>query len=149
MCLEEVGILKKHKGFAIAPRFDGMHSSMIHTDQGSLFSKEPVQKIIEQYCLEYGSTLDGRLQASREKLGYIKNPPILISESLSRVALQAPCYQTKGTIWLLDLDFKIVKCEAHTEVIFNNGIKFEIDLSVEAMTNRKLKTFNLLFRFKS
>ncbi len=147
MCLEEVKILKEHSSHAIAPYYNGIYSSIIHTDQGSFPSKEPVKKIIEQYCLEYGSTLNGRLQASREMLGYIKNPPILISENLRRVALQAPCYKTKETIWILDLNFKIGKCNGCCEVIFNEQIKLTIDLSVKSMTQRKLKTYDLLFKF--
>lgn len=148
MCLDEVEILKEHECLAIAPHFDGKYSSVINTNQGSFFSKEQVKKILEQYCLEYGSTLDGRIQASREVLGFTKNPPILISESLSRAALQVPCYETKETIWILDLNFKITKCKGFSEIIFlNHQTKLAIDLSVDALANRRLKTFELLFRF--
>ncbi|MFP3919868.1 competence protein ComK [Lysinibacillus telephonicus] len=147
MCFEEMKILKEHACHAIAPYYNGMHSSIIYTDQGHVFSKEPVQKIIENLCLEYGSTLLGRLHASREMLGYIKNPPILISESLPRVAIQAPCYYTKETIWILDLNFKIKKCNSFSEIIFNPHVKLPIDLSLEAIRQRKLKGFELLVKF--
>lgn len=147
MCFEEIKILKENTCHAIAPYYNGMHSSIIYTDQGNVFSKEPVQKIIENLCLEYGSTLLGRLQASREMLDYIKNPPILISESLPRVAIQAPCYDTKETIWIIDLNFKIKKCKAFSEVIFNQQQKLAIDLSIESIRQRKLKGFELLVKF--
>lgn len=149
MCFEEMKILQEHASISLAPHYDGVHSSIIYTHQGSFYSKETVDTILAHYCLTYGSTKDGRLQASRYYLGFVKNPPILISGGKGIAAFQVPSPDYKDVMWILDLDFKINRLgPSLCEIVFNNQLKFKIQLSEKALRARKAKVLELLHEFR-
>ena len=145
---KEMKFLQENSTIAIAPYFDGKHSSIILSHQGSFRSKETVERILNCYCLENGSSLKGRMDASREIFEFRKNPPILISQLQGVVGLQVPSFTGMGTMWVLDLNFKIEfsgpgKCK----LLYKSGKYLEVPLSAISLRTRRGRALELLYSF--
>lgn len=137
-------LLQERAIIAIGPYYDGENSSMIYTHHGHFCCKETVEQLLEWCCLLYAASFEGRLNASRERLGIRKNPPILVSESLGIVAFQVPSPDNLGTIWIFDLDYEIKSQDSsHCELIFQDDLTFLIALSEKAVGWRKGKALEL------
>lgn len=149
MNLDGFNFLKTNSPIVIAPYYDGEHSSFIMTDEKDVYSKLSVDEVISKYCLMFGSSLEGRKEASRRQLGFIKNPPILVSEIYKIVALQVPSEQYKGeSLWLFDLNFHIKELNSHKCIIYlKRQMSFIIPLSKEAIKRRKMRAIELLYNF--
>lgn len=140
---EEIQFLTSGNVIAVTPHHDGTHLSIIHTHQGILHSKGTEEDIINRYCNEYGSSLEGRRQGSRKLLDIKKRPPVIISERLQLVAMQLPAYNTIGTVYILDLKFTIQPHLSYSELIFTNGFKLKVGLKKSAVNDHKAKAFEL------
>ncbi|WP_366519771.1 competence protein ComK [Lysinibacillus endophyticus] len=66
----------------LVPHYEGKISSIIYTKDESFKFEEKVETIINSYCLQYASNLQGRIQASRERFSFIKNPPINVNVNM-------------------------------------------------------------------
>lgn len=132
---------------AIAPYFDGKHSSIIYTHQGSFRFVETVDEILECYCVMNGASMEGRLRAVRKKCGFRKNPPAFLYP-LEIVALPLPGSCGEGTIWVMDLDFKIIKKESSCcRIVFSNNLEIPIALTMETIKLRRSRAFEVLHTF--
>lgn len=144
--MDEFKILKKHSPLIIAPYYvDGECHSIIITKKKRLYYKLPPEKLIEKICLMYGSTRKGRQDASRQ-LGFIKNPPIIISENKKLVAIELPYEKYKGSsIWVFDLNFKIIKVDnKHCLIQIDSNNYFLVPLSKTSIERRRARAFQLL-----
>ncbi|SOB90729.1 ComK protein [Ureibacillus xyleni] len=137
-------ILMKHENLCIVPHYEGKISSIIYTKNESFKLEEKVDTVINLYCLQFASNLNGRIQASRERFGFIKKPPIVISELNSIVAMQLPVPHYSESMWIFDLSFGVEELNKQSEIEFQNGLKFKIPLSKTAVMHRKLNAFQLV-----
>lgn len=145
----ELTFLRSNSPIIIAPYYDGEHSSIIITKHQSIYSKWTVDEVLSHYCLMFGSSLEGRKEAARRQLGFIKNPPILVSETDKIVAVQFPSEQYKGeSIWLFDLNFHIKELNSNKcAIYFGKQISFIVPLSKEAIKRRKTRAIELFYNF--
>lgn len=132
---------------AISPCYEGKYASIIHTYQGSYRSVSKVEDLLDYYCMIYGSDLEGRLRATRTKLGYKKNPPILISPT-GIVGIQVPTPQRLGTTWILSLNFEIKSCNKNESiVVIENVLELPVCLSKKALRAKKAQAMEVLIVF--
>lgn len=147
MYTDDIRFLLENSPIAIAPCLDGMHSSIIYAHEGDFYSKIKVSKLLDLYCLKYGSSLEGRLSASRKILGIIKNPPICISSS-GIIGIQLPCQFGKGIVWVIDLGFTIEqKHRKKSVLVFDNNFEITVYLSSDAIRIRKARAIEVLHAF--
>ncbi|BDH60718.1 hypothetical protein MTP04_08480 [Lysinibacillus sp. PLM2] len=141
-------LLKEKQIIALAPYYSGLYSSVIYTHQGTLYFEETVENLMDQFCMTFGSTLKGRIEASRKSLKYRKNPPILISEKYRIGAFQVPDIRKIDMTWIFDLQFDIKPIDSQMcELIFAGNLKLTIPLSEMAIIERRRKTLEALFTF--
>lgn len=147
--MDELNVLRCNSPIVIAPYYNGVYSSIIITDKGTLYSKYKVYDVLSKYCLMFGASLEGRKEATRRQLGFIKNPPILVSEIHKIVALQFPSEHYKGeSIWIFNLNFQVQEIASNKCVIyFKKNLHFKIPLSKEAIQRRKARAIELLYNF--
>ncbi|MEG0260807.1 MAG: competence protein ComK [Lysinibacillus sp.] len=139
----EINFIKKNGILAIAPFYKNGFMSVIITEQGSLYSKIAVDKIMEQLSVMNGATLTGRIQASRIATGYIKRPPIMISPK-GIFALQLQAVECQGTVWLFNLNFytKVIS-KSVTEIHFACGYSQQVRASEKMIMMYRLRLFEL------
>lgn len=128
----------------LVPHYDGKISSIIYTNNESFEFEEKVDMVINSYCLQFASNLNGRIQASRERFSFIKKPPIVISELNTIVAMQLPVLHYSESMWIFDLSFEVVEIDKQCEIKFQNGLKFKIPLSKNAVMDRKRNAYQLV-----
>ncbi|WP_170148480.1 competence protein ComK [Ureibacillus endophyticus] len=137
-------ILMLNETLCLVPHYEGKISSIIYTKDESFKFEEKVETIINSYCLQFASNLQGRIQASRERFSFIKNPPIVISELNTIVAMQLPVLHYPESMWILDLSFNVEKTNKQSVIEFHNGLNFKIPLSKNAVMDRKRNAYQLV-----
>lgn len=144
--IELAKLLKSRSVIAVAPRYDGTHSSIVYTHLGSLYKEEAVDDIMDNLCRYFGSTLEGRKKATRHKLSVRKNPSILLSEILQACAFEIP-HVNQESIWIIDLNYQVEELERGCVLIFNDHVRIVTTLSVNVVNNRRQKTIQMLHEF--
>lgn len=145
--MEELSsLLKSRKIIAVAPHYDGIHSSIVYTHQGSLYKREFADEVIDDLCRYFGSTLDGRKNATRHKLNLRKNPPLLLSEILQACAFEIPD-KNQELIWIIDLNYEIEQVKNGCELIFGDHVRIYTSLSVNSVNNRRQKAIQMVHEF--
>lgn len=133
--------------YAIVPFYDGIHLSKVYTSRGNFLSKLSVGELVDNYCMVFGSSLQGRIHATRKKLGFKKNPPILVTP-LGHVGIQVPTICRKEIIWVLRLDFKIVKHDSQGCVlVFDDNFELHVPLGKSALDSKKARGYDVLMAF--
>ncbi|KGR76005.1 competence protein ComK [Ureibacillus sinduriensis] len=135
---------KEYHSLAVVPHYDGEHASVIHTLQGNFYSKYTTNANLDNYCLLFGSSLEGRKQAARQRFNDVKNPSILISEALRIAGFQVPHLDRLDPMWIVDLDVTIeALSKTETLIIFRNGLQLMTPLAENSVKNRR---FNAISR---
>lgn len=141
-----VNLLKNKQIISIAPHYDGTHSSIVLTHQGSLYRREYVEDLMEQLCRYFGSTLEGRKNATRHKLNVRKNPPIIISEILQVGAFEIPNIDNEP-MWIFDLQYKIKELKNGSQLLYDGQLPIYTSLSENVVNNRKRNVIHMLHEF--
>lgn len=135
---------KEYHILAVVPHYDGEHASIIHTLQGNLYTKYTTNVNLDTYCLLFGSSLEGRKQAARQRFNDVKNPSILISEARRIAGFQVPHPELMDPIWIVDLDVTIESLsKSETLITFRNNLQLITPLAVNSVKNRR---FNAISR---
>lgn len=140
---KEIKFLTSGSSIAVAPHHDGTHLSIIYTHEGILKSTASEDEVCNHYCVYYGSSIEGRRQASRSLLEVKKRPPIIISEIHKQVAIQLPCFDTIGTVYVFDLRFRVEQHLSYSELVFSNGLRIQVKLTKSAIIYHKAKALDL------
>lgn len=136
---------------AIQPHYDGVHSTIVYTNQGNIKLVETAYEVMDQICLCFGSDLQGRLNGTRKKFGYKKQPPVLVSEAMRLVALQLPSGYTDETMWIFEPNFEIqeetgqLSGQSKSKVILDDNLSFDIALSRSSIEEKRTRAIDVLF----
>ena len=140
-------LLHEHGISCIAPYYNGVHSSIVNTHQGSLNLVKTVSEAMNQICLYFGSDLEGRKKASRVQYKLRKNPPIIISDGIYMVAFQLPSMLKNEYVWIFDFNYKIEENreKKKCKLIFDNGYEIEIPRSRKSIETYRNRAIHLLY----
>nr|WP_106784401.1 competence protein ComK [Lysinibacillus timonensis] len=146
--LKPLDLLIGKQIIAISPYYDGKYFAIIYSHQDIYYVVETVEKLMDQFCQVFGSTLEGRKNAARNSLGQRKNPSILISDHYQIAAFSLPTKEKLGEQYIFDLEFQLNDCPGSgCELVFSDQVKLSVPLSKEAVMKRKLRTLDLLYSF--
>lgn len=105
---------------------------------------KPSFEIIEDSCMYFGSTYQGRYDGTKNLLGMSYKLPIIIEESRNIIFFPTSSPRTKECIWvaLTHLDnYSIDKNNAY--ISFKNGYKLKVNVSIFALENQVLRASRL------
>lgn len=110
----------------VAPHYNGVHSSIVYTYPRSLSLVKTVSEAMNELCLYFGADLDGRIRGTRQQFKFRKNPPIMISEMLQKVALPLPSMIRDENCWIIDTNFVIEEYghSNYSRLLFDNQLVF-------------------------
>ncbi|MGM8215043.1 competence protein ComK [Bacillaceae bacterium W0354] len=125
---------------AILPNKDIIYSSIIYEIDRTLLCEEPPSSIIDQTCLIKGASFDGR----RKAIEYVTKKkvmlPIPIDPDNGVIIIPTKKIKHPDCEWLSYCHIKECrnsrKGKGYSEIIFNNDMKLETEISRTRMQNQ-------------
>ena len=127
---------------AILP-FEMGKSRVIETHGELIVNKTPME-IIENSCLYFGSTYDGRHNATKYLLGISYKSPIIIEESRNIIFFPTNSPRQYDCCWISlknIIDYK--RRNNNSIVCFDNGKQILLDISYGSLDNQILRATRL------
>ena len=137
-----------HKVYSIENVYKGDYLSRLTTTDGVFYSRLSLIKLLENACILYGSTLEGRIQAIRKVTGYHhKTPVIMIPDFVS--AFPTESYKQSTCVWIFNHPFKIEELgKKKCKVIFNDGQFIIVNVSKEVLLSQRQRCEWTLEKFR-
>lgn len=106
-------------------------------------------KIIERSCLFFGSTFEGRRNASSSLLNIQHKVPIIIEETNDIVFFPTSSPYNSNCIWISYNNFEgIDKIDSHySKLYFKNQNQFKVEVSYFVITNQIIRCNRLKIEF--
>lgn len=123
--------------------------SRITTTHGLYYSKMSKESLLEEACIRYGSTFDGRIQAIRKFFEYLHKTPLLINPEAVG-AFPTLSYLDAECVWLFNHHFQIKVLSANrSEVIFSTGHSIQVNVSKRVLIKQQQRLSIAMETFRS
>ena len=120
---------------ALESVFTNGNKSKITTTHGIHYSKMSVLELLNDACMRYASTLEGRMKAIREVMNYYHKTPVLINPN-EFGAFPTISYKDVECVWIFNHHFDVNELgNGKSQIVFDNGIH----VTVKASKNVLLK----------
>ena len=116
---------------------------------GVYYSKKSIKYLLEEVCIRYASTFDGRIRAIQKFMDYRhKTPLIIVPEEVGAVPtishLHAEC------VWLFNHYYEInVISRNVSEIIFSNGYSIQVNVSKHVLVKQQQRLYSTMEAFRS
>jgi competence protein ComK len=125
----------------------GDNSSKIIESDEEYFVKRSVQNIMEHSCEYFGSSFEGRKEGTKKLLGITHKSPIIIEETRKIIFFPTTSPDNWDCIWInLEKIDKYYKIDNKTsEILFKNGDKIKLNVSIGSLSNQILRATRLKY----
>ena len=128
--------------------YDGLNTTVETTHGDVIFKGNVIKEILNESCINYGSSLNGRIKGSKYALKSKYKLPIIISEKEKLVFF--PVKEMGREIWVnFDMIKELKRKNSGVVVCFKNGLSQEINVSYTVFNNQVLKASRLWIIFLS
>ena len=125
----------------------GDNSSKIIESDEEYFVKRSVQNIMEHSCEYFGSSFEGRKEGTKKLLGITHKSPIIIEETRKIIFFPTTSPDNWDCIWInlekIDNYYKIDN--KTSEILFKNGDKIKLNVSIGSLSNQILRATRLKY----
>lgn len=112
---------------------------VIEHDKNYIVNKSSIE-IIDDSCRYFGSTLQGRHDATKELIGVSYKSPIIIEETRNIIFFPTSSPRFNNCYWLaLNKIKNSEKVDNFCQITFNNGSELELNISYESLQNQILR----------
>jgi len=118
----------------------GINKNIVQMDIGLV-------KYINDLCLEYGSTLEGRIKSFKKNYGILNNTPILVNNQIALIPLKSIRKYDSVLINYFEV-FRIEKMEGNVLVYYHDNTTLEVDISFTLLTKKMKLIEDILFNIK-
>jgi competence protein ComK len=133
---------------AILPTYHEKYQSKILDLQGEFYTIKPPIKLIEQACLEGGSSLEGRKKSLQYKKSFFQCPPIPINPLEDIYAFPTCSPESYDCVWLFyEHIHYYYTSQATTLITFHNHQQLEIPISKAIMDKQMARTESCIVLF--
>ncbi|MFD2705625.1 competence protein ComK [Salibacterium lacus] len=137
----------------VVSMLDGEVRTKVYEKDGSIiFTKQPVDSILEEACLEGGSSMAGRLTYVRKKLGFKYRRPVPVHEKEGIYAFPlhgSPGNEDSWFFYSHILRAEVDKYDQRTYLVFRNGQRAEVNASYYHAQQQILKTSRCITMIKA
>ncbi|MBK3494805.1 competence protein ComK [Viridibacillus sp. YIM B01967] len=127
----------------LLPVFDGDMKSKVLTKDGYLFSTFTPIQLLRNACIRNGSTLEGRIDAANELLGYSKKLPLYIGEGIYAFPTRSPYHPE--CIWVFYHNFQYwAYSKGQTMLQFENDETIILDISLHTFITQKQRLASII-----
>ncbi len=100
--------------------------------------------VMEHSCEYFGSSLEGRINGSKNMLGSIYKSPVLVEESRNIIFFPTKSPNLESNVWIsLNNIDHYEKCENNTKIYFKNNKELVIDIPILSFENQVLRATKL------
>ncbi len=118
-------------------------SKIIEKEKEFIIDKNPWD-IVKDSCEYFGSSYEGRHKGTKKLIGITHKSPIIIEEYNEVVFFPTVSPRDESCIWICLNEIKHYYKEAYkTTLEFNNGYKYEINISYGSLNNQILRATRL------
>ncbi len=129
---------------AIKPVLSGENRSEIITTHGTYFSLSSPKSLLDQACLNYLSTKEGRIKAAKLLLSYTMKPPFIISPNEYGV-FPTESSKKPECVWIFNHRFTVKEVRRGESVItFLNGASVSVGVSKYTILKQEQRLHTLL-----
>lgn len=115
----------------------------------TFFVSKNALDIIKYSCIYFGSSYEGRIEATKNLIGMNYKLPIIIEESRDIVFFPTSSFNSLNCCWIaLNNIERYVKSDKNCMIYFNNNKIVEINISYESLENQIFRSMMLLSKFK-
>ncbi|WP_246943491.1 competence protein ComK [Bacillus pinisoli] len=133
---------------AILPGYHPTYSSKILDLHGEYYCKETPIKLIEQACLEGGSSLEGRRKALKHLKSFHQCPPIPINPLEDLYAFPTCSPESYDCIWIFYEHIHHLQPKLQSTIItFRNQQTLEVPISIAVMKKQISRTESCIVSF--
>lgn len=133
--------------YAIMP--ENNNTSKIIAGNETIIVNKSVKELLKYNCKYYGSTLNGRTEASKYALGMKYKLPIILEETREMIFFPTTSPEIKECIWIsLNNILKYEKNDFQSKITFINGTELVLDISYPSLENQILRATKLLLVLK-
>ena len=125
----------------------GDNSSKIIESDEEYFVKKSVQNIMEHSCEYFGSSFEGRKEGTKKLLGITHKSPIIIEETRKIIFFPTTSPDNWDCMWInLEKIDKYYKLDnKNSEIMFKNGDKVKLNVSIGSLSNQILRATRLKY----
>lgn len=105
-----------------------------------------IMNVMEHSCEYFGSSFEGRKDGTKRILGITHKVPIIIEESRKIIFFPTTSPERDDCVWInLNRIDKYNKNEKGSEIVFKDGTKFELNVSIGSLTNQIMRATRLKY----
>lgn len=120
---------------AVLPFFEDK-TKVIEVDDEYIIDEDPYS-IMEHSCRYFGSSLNGRMQGSKDILGSIYKSPIMVEETQKLIFFPTEAIDSNNAGWISYKNISSVeKYNKKSLVKFNNGVEIVINCPYFSIKNQ-------------
>jgi competence protein ComK len=136
------------KTMALLPIRHLTYQSIIYDWEGIFYSSKSVKQLLNEACLERGSSYKGRLEAARKLMKQYKKTPLIICPFEKIYAFPTKSPDAEHCMWIFPqhIENYNVNKQKEVELEFKNACSLVINCSEYIYKNQKGKAADLLLR---
>ncbi|MEI4768723.1 competence protein ComK [Psychrobacillus sp. FJAT-51614] len=121
----------------LASVFTGEHKAKIIKTHGIYYSPLSVQQLLGNACIQYASTLEGRIQAIKMLMNYFVKTPLLIDPN-GVGAFPTMSSKNLECIWIFNHHFEVESLgKGKSKITFSNGETYIVNVSKNVLLKQK------------
>lgn len=118
----------------------------VYENDNIIIVEKNSKKIMEDNCLYFGSTYEGRKKGTEILIGVTHKPPLVISENNNLIFFPTSSPRNKECAWIsFDniSDFLNEIDDKKSEIIFKNNMKLELPISKNIVNTQIIRSMRL------
>ena len=128
--------------------FTGEFKSKIITTHGIFFSKMSVQQLMGNACIQFASTIEGRMEATKKLMNYLVKTPVLIDPN-EFGAFPTKSYKSVECTWIFNHQFEIEPTgKGKSQVTFRNGMTFPVNVSKIVLLKQRQRLNDTIYTYR-
>ncbi|WP_186321482.1 competence protein ComK [Bacillus sp. FJAT-22090] len=141
--------LISRKVLLVKSAFIGDHKSEIMTTNGIIYSNMSVLNLLNNACIRYASTLEGRIHAAKVMMNYAHKTPVIIAPN-EIGAFPTTSYKNVDCVWIFNHLFSVNDLgNGISQIVFNNGIQTTVRVSKNVLLKQQQRLHTLLNIFSN
>ncbi len=124
--------------------------SRVYENDKSFYVKNGSNKIMEDSCEYFGSSLDGRRKGTEAMIGINYKAPIIVEESNNLIFFPTSSIRNNVNCWVSLKHFKKGYRDGKDVMVeFDNHVKIKLPISVGSLNNQVLRSSRLDSKLRS
>lgn len=133
---------------AVENFFDGVHKTKITTKDGVFYSKKSATNLLDKACKFYASTMQGRVNATRETMKFHHKTPFIIIPLLVGV-FPTTSPENINCVWIFNHPFEVEELsKGKSRVKFRSGESIIVSVSKYILEKQQLRLHTSLSTYK-